>query len=115
MLILKEQGADVSPKSPFTSQSLNWDADPLPDIVAADRGGPTLNPRDVTQLAFVLEEADRSSTNTLQEDMSGISGKQLATGDGRKTVTLAQLNIRWRGPMGEKGSLKTGWLTGGKA
>ena len=80
----------------------------------SDSGGPTLNPHDVMQLAFVLEEMDGSS-NMSQGNISGIAGKQVASGDGRNAVTLGQLNVRWRGPMGEKGSLKTGWLTGQKA
>lgn len=110
-----KQGADVIPKSPFTSKSLNWDAYPSLDTVAAGKGGPTLNPRDVMQLAFVLEETDEPSTSMSQEDVSGNTGKQLAGGNGRKIVTLGQLSVRWRGPMGEKGSLRTGWLTGQKA
>ncbi|KAK1065584.1 hypothetical protein LTR74_007782 [Friedmanniomyces endolithicus] len=50
-----------------------------------------LKPRDVEQVMFVLEEKVGSG---------GVGGR----------VPLAQLNIDWRGAMGERGSLTTGWL-----
>ncbi|KAK0281150.1 hypothetical protein LTR35_007524 [Friedmanniomyces endolithicus] len=50
-----------------------------------------LKPRDVEQVMFVLEERRGSGE---------VGGR----------VTLAQLNIDWRGAMGERGGLTTGWL-----
>jgi hypothetical protein len=57
---------------------------------------PVLNPRDVAQVAFLLEQkAD--------------TGESPAQDDGKKS--LGQLTIVWRGPLGDRGSLSTGWLT----
>ncbi|TKA48899.1 hypothetical protein B0A54_00975 [Friedmanniomyces endolithicus] len=50
-----------------------------------------LKPRDVEQVMFVLEEKPTSGE---------VGGR----------VPLAQLNIDWRGAMGERGGLTTGWL-----
>ncbi|KAK0947178.1 hypothetical protein LTR29_001461 [Friedmanniomyces endolithicus] len=50
-----------------------------------------LKPRDVEQIMFVLEEKGRSR-------------------EVGERVPLAQLNIDWRGAMGERGGLTTGWL-----
>ena len=80
-----------------------------------DRGHcPTLNPRDVTQLAYVLEEIVGMSTGKEEDDKAPNSNKSLAGRD-EKSIALGQLSIRWRGPMGEKGTLKTGLLTAQKA
>lgn len=54
-----------------------------------------LKPQDVEQVMFVLFE----------EVKEGVEGKEVA---GR--TPLAQLNVDWRGAMGERGSLTTGWL-----
>ncbi|KAK0284121.1 hypothetical protein LTR35_005835 [Friedmanniomyces endolithicus] len=50
-----------------------------------------LKPRDVEQVMFVLEE---------KPTYGEVGGR----------VPLAQLNIDWRGAMGERGGLTTGWL-----
>ena len=100
------------PKSPFISRSLNWDADLLPDNCAR-RNCPTLNPRDVMQLAFTLEQTGEEQMGK-EEDGSGITDKSLTSRDEKQPIALGQLSVRWRGPMGEKGSLKTGWLTAQK-
>ncbi|KAK0896237.1 hypothetical protein LTR02_011357 [Friedmanniomyces endolithicus] len=50
-----------------------------------------LKPRDVEQVMFVLEE-------------------KVGSGEVGGRVPLAQLNIDWRGAMGERGGLTTGWL-----
>ncbi|TIA56410.1 hypothetical protein D6C77_06935 [Aureobasidium pullulans] len=74
----------VSTAQGLTSKSLNWnDADDKP----------ILSPQDVMQVAFTLQQ---------------IQGEQLDETNGR--TVLAQLHVDWRSPMGEKGSLTTGWL-----
>ncbi|KAF2430646.1 hypothetical protein EJ08DRAFT_633360 [Tothia fuscella] len=86
----------VTPKPPFKSTSLNW------DIFGAGTDpahSPILNPRDVMQVAFLLEE----QVDEVDE----------SRGSGDKLI-LGQLNIQWRSAMGDKGSLSTGWLTGRK-
>jgi hypothetical protein len=90
------QAVTVVPKPPFKSTSLNWDVfgsgtDPA--------HSPILNPRDVMQVAFLLEE---------QKDIT--EGTQSAD----NKLILGQLNIQWRSAMGDRGSLSTGWLTGRK-
>lgn len=52
-----------------------------------------LKPQDVEQVAYVLEEVQKSD--------------EAAAG---KRVPLAQLHVDWRNVMGERGSLTTGWL-----
>ncbi|KAJ5081489.1 hypothetical protein NUU61_009753 [Penicillium alfredii] len=88
----------LNPKPPFKSQSLNWDT-MRPDMSAAPL--PTLNPRDVLQVAFVVEQEEgrHDGLETLQKDLRR---------DGR--ATLGQLSIEWRGAMGDKGFLTTGNL-----
>ncbi|KAJ5113494.1 hypothetical protein N7456_002028 [Penicillium angulare] len=86
----------LAPKPPFKSQSLNWDA--------LDEGAsvsPTLNPRDVLQIAFLVEQEDghQEGLEALQKDLRR---------EGR--ATLGQLSIEWRGAMGDKGFLTTGNL-----
>ncbi|KAK3070413.1 hypothetical protein LTR53_010510 [Teratosphaeriaceae sp. CCFEE 6253] len=51
-----------------------------------------LKPQDVEQVMFVLEEETKP-----EGELGG-------------RVPLAQVNIDWRGAMGERGSLTTGWL-----
>ncbi|KXG52269.1 Protein of unknown function DUF974 [Penicillium griseofulvum] len=86
----------LNPKPPFQSKSLNWETMNL-DMTAL----PTLNPRDVLQVAFLMEqeEGQNEGLETLQKDLRR---------DGR--VTLGQLSIEWRGAMGDKGFLTTGNL-----
>ncbi|TKA73103.1 hypothetical protein B0A55_04844 [Friedmanniomyces simplex] len=56
-----------------------------------------LKPRDVEQVMFVLEEERVQGKEEEEEEMGG-------------RVPLAQLNVDWRGAMGERGGLTTGWL-----
>lgn len=86
----------LNPKPPFQSKSLNWDTI-NPDIPAL----PTLNPRDVLQVAYLVEqtEGQNEGLEALQKDLRR---------DGR--ATLGQLSIEWRGAMGDKGFLTTGNL-----
>ena len=60
---------------------------------------PTLNPRDVLQVAFLVEQNADQSEEELQKDMRR---------DGR--AVLGQLSIRWRGVLGNRGFLTTGNL-----
>jgi hypothetical protein len=85
----------MNPTQSFQWRSLNWDTfNTASELVNA----PVLHPNDTLQVAFLLEEKS-SSENA-----------QLEGTDDR--VTLGQLNIQWRGAMGDRGSLKTSWLTG---
>lgn len=83
------------PKSPFRSSSLNWD---LPHSDTHQLDIPTLAPREVTQVVFLIEEIDVKE---------GEPPKEL-TKDGR--TILGALTIRWRNAMGDPGILSTGWL-----
>ena len=83
-------------KMPFVSTSLNWDV-AEPDIKDVEL--PTLIPRDITQVAYLIEE---------QHDKLERIAKEL-TADGR--TILGVLTIRWRSAMGDPGVLSTGWLT----
>lgn len=62
---------------------------------------PMLNPRDVLQVAFLLEQepGQNEGVEALQRDLK-------RTG----RATLGQLSIEWRGPMGDRGVLMTGNL-----
>ncbi|KAL5000656.1 hypothetical protein BDV10DRAFT_161696 [Aspergillus recurvatus] len=88
----------LNPKAPFKAMSLNWDLE-RPD--QADTPPPTLNPRDVLQVAFLVEqeEGQQEGLEALQKDLRR---------DGR--AVLGQLSIEWRSSMGDKGFLTTGNL-----
>ncbi|RAH46790.1 trafficking protein particle complex subunit 13 [Aspergillus brunneoviolaceus CBS 621.78] len=88
----------LNPKPPFKSISLNWD---LEGTDLTDSQPPTLHPRDVLQVAFLVEqeEGQQEGLEALQKDMRR---------DGR--AALGQLSIEWRGAMGDKGFLTTGNL-----
>ncbi|KAF2399055.1 hypothetical protein EJ06DRAFT_68847 [Trichodelitschia bisporula] len=88
------ESVSVAPRPPFTSTSLNWD-------VAGDAArAPVLNPHDVYQVAFILEEGEEKKGE--DEEQTPAGGK----------LVLGQLHIQWRGSMGDRGTLTTGWLTG---
>lgn len=74
------------------SKSLNQDADWVVDKDTVGRKS-VLIPQDVWQVAFVLEQKEG-------EDLE----------EKGRMILLAQVHIDWRGPMGEKGELTTGWL-----
>lgn len=92
------QQTRLNPKAPFKSRSLNWDFEE-PNTPKVEP--PTLNPRDVLQVAFLIEqqEGQREGLAALQKDL-----KQ----DGRPV--LGQLSIEWRSVMGDRGFLTTGNL-----
>ena len=89
-IILKN--TSFSTKPAFKSTSLNEMAQG--DMMPSER--PTMAPRDVMQIAFLVEQ-------------QGDSVRKEVTKDGR--VILGQLGIQWRSAMGESGFLTTGWLT----
>jgi len=98
----------LSPKAPFTSTSLNWDifgtgTDPA--------HAPILNPRDVAQVAFLLEEQRKPDVLQDEEKEAVQDIHNVAPGD---KIILGQLNIQWTSAMGDRGSLSTGWLVARK-
>jgi trafficking protein particle complex subunit 13 len=66
-----------------------------------DQDPPMLDPHDVLQVAFLVEqvEGEKDGLDALQKDLKR---------EGR--VSLGQLSIEWRGPMGDRGCLTTGYL-----
>lgn len=82
-------------KAPFLSTSLNWDAGSQD---GERKEAPTLVPRDVVQVAFLIEEQPQAKVAVPQREVK----------DGR--TVLGQLSIRWRTAMGDSGFLTTGWL-----
>ena len=90
-IILKAVAFNTKPA--FKSTSLNWDlARPDEQPLSC----PSMAPRDVLQIAFLVEQR-----------IDGASKE--VTKDGR--TTLGQLSIQWRSNMGDSGFLSTGWLT----
>lgn len=87
------EAATFNPKPAFESTSLNWDAKDL-DMHHSDK--PSMVPRDVLQIAFLVEQ---------QKDGPG----KEVTKDGR--TLLGNLDIQWMTVMGDRGFLSTGWLT----
>jgi hypothetical protein len=87
--------AKLLPKAPFKVMSLNWDSDLTP------AENPKLAPRDVMQVAFLVEQ-DMSSNDGSNELSASLKR------DGR--AMLGQLAIEWRGSMGDRGFLSTGNL-----
>lgn len=83
-------------KSPFKSTSLNWD---IPNLDSKRATAPTLAPREVTQVAFFIDEDPPGARDKAKE----------FTKDGR--AILGVLTIRWRSAFGDPGILSTGWLT----
>ncbi|KAE8834933.1 hypothetical protein PTNB85_06266 [Pyrenophora teres f. teres] len=84
---------NVNPKPPLRSRSLNWDMQP------AGLNAPILSPRDVVQVAFLLEHQagdDDDMPDSITEDNKRV---------------LGQLAIQWRSALGDRGSLSTGCLT----
>jgi trafficking protein particle complex subunit 13 len=94
-ITLEQTSLDVH--APFQSKSLNWD---MP-VEGQPLERPMLNPRDVLQIAYLVEQQQdvTQGLDTMRASMKR---------DGR--ATLGQLSIEWRGPMGERGFLTTGNL-----
>lgn len=85
--------ATFNSKPAFQSTSLNWDAH---SSGSHRNDKPSMAPRDVFQIAFLVEQ---------QKDGPG----KEVTKDGR--TLLGNLDIQWMTVMGDRGFLSTGWLT----
>ena len=100
--ILVLESAVLQARRPFKATSLNWD---MPSDVKEDDQEiiklPTLSPRDVMQVAFLVEQQPGVAEGL--DDLTASLKR-----DGR--VSLGQLTIGWRSAMGEPGSLSTGNL-----
>lgn len=84
------------PKQCFTSDSFNvWD---MPGYKSKHGEKLHLHPGEIQQACFLLRETEQHPAR-----------EPSLTRDGR--TILGQLAIDWRGPMGESGSLSTGWLS----
>ncbi|KAG9190686.1 hypothetical protein G6011_08774 [Alternaria panax] len=88
------EAVSVNPKPPLRSTSLNWDMQP------SGLNAPILSPRDVVQVAFLLDHQP-------SDDGEEVAGS--ITEDNKRV--LGQLAIQWRSALGDRGSLSTGWLT----
>ena len=95
-IVLEE--TKLQSRQPFKSTSLNWDAEADSEISVEH---PLLKPRDITQIAFLVEQQDG-----VWEGLEDMRNKLRR--DGR--TVLGQLAIQWRTTMGERGSLSTGNL-----
>ncbi|EXJ54056.1 hypothetical protein A1O7_09393 [Cladophialophora yegresii CBS 114405] len=95
-VVLEETRLQSRP--PFKSTSLNWDAE---EDIEDSGERPLLKPRDVLQVAFLVEQQEGVSDGL--EDV-----KSSLRRDGR--AVLGQLAIQWRTTMGERGALSTGNL-----
>ncbi|EXJ82535.1 hypothetical protein A1O3_06348 [Capronia epimyces CBS 606.96] len=95
-IVLEE--SKLQPKAPFRSTPLNWDSEKGSGLTPHN---PIINPRDIIQVAFVVEQVEG-----LQEGVEEL--KNSMRRDGR--AVLGQLAIQWRSSMGERGSLSTGNL-----
>jgi hypothetical protein len=93
----------MNAKPPFKATSLNWDAS---GTRVDGEHAPLLNPRDIIQVAFLLED-DKAYAE-------GATEPALVAAAEDERVILGQLNIQWRSAMGDRGFLSTGWLTGRK-
>lgn len=85
--------ATFNPKAAFKSTSLNWDAKNL-DMHHSDK--PCMAPRDVLQIAFLVEQRKDGPAKEVTKD---------------DRTLLGNLDIQWMTVMGDRGFLSTGWLT----
>lgn len=83
---------------PFKSTSLNWD---IATENVPKEDNPLLIPREVFQLAFLLEQ-DPDVNDGVEELKANLKRDS-------RTI-LGQIALEWRGSMGEKGELTTGNL-----
>ena len=92
------EDSKLQSRRPFKSTSLNWDTEKNSEGIVEH---PVLKPRDVLQVAFLVEQEEGVSEG-LEEMRNNLRR------DGR--TVLGQLAIQWRTSMGERGSLSTGNL-----
>lgn len=95
IIVLDEVGLDE--KEWCTARSLNWDVGRSSSIMGSegDLVNPVLGPGDVHQVCFLVEQ----------------KGEQIGEIDATGRLTVGMLSIGWRGAMGNKGNLSTGWLS----
>jgi trafficking protein particle complex subunit 13 len=103
------QSVRMNAKAPFKASSLNWD-------MAEDDSGlpPLLNPRDIVQVAFLLEETKGDEVAELVSSPTQKLHGRSGSGGSDSRFILGQLNVQWRSAMGDRGSITTGYLTGRK-
>lgn len=91
------QTITLAPRAPFKSTSLNSDlpSPPIPNG-PSPQSRSRLNPRDVMQVMFLLEQQPGEES----EQNDGKDGRYL----------FGQLSITWRTAMGGRGFLSTGTL-----
>jgi hypothetical protein len=94
------QAVNLNPRPPLRSTSLNWDAH-AHSRRTGQHSAPILSPRDIVQVAFILDQ--QTDTVLPETDMP------TQVSDDKRL--LGQLAIQWRGTLGDRGSLSTGWLT----
>ncbi|KAJ9614268.1 hypothetical protein H2200_002404 [Cladophialophora chaetospira] len=92
------EAAKLQSREPFKSTSLNWHAEKGEGVHVEC---PILKPRDVLQVAFLVEQKEGVSEG-LEDARNSLRR------EGR--AILGQLAIQWRTSMGERGSLSTGNL-----
>ncbi|KAF2272715.1 uncharacterized protein EI97DRAFT_385026 [Westerdykella ornata] len=95
---LSLEAVHVNAKHPFKATALNWD---MPSPGPPPLNAPVLNPREVIQVAFLLEQA--ASEQDEQQDVAQLAGEERRV--------LGQLAIQWHSALGDRGSLSTGWLS----
>ncbi len=93
-VVVTLNSVNFTPKPAFNAISLNWDV--VQEGPNEERSCPVLAPRDVMQVAFLVELKESGPAREL-------------TRDGR--IVLGQLSIQWKTAMGDTGFLSTGWLT----
>ncbi|KAH7125381.1 hypothetical protein B0J11DRAFT_304841 [Dendryphion nanum] len=93
------EAVNLNSKPPFKSTSLNWD---MNLSSTGPLNAPILNPHDVIQVAFLLEQ---------QAGMDEANDEVGRPPPGEARKILGQLAIQWRSALGDRGSLTTGLLT----
>jgi len=96
--IIVLESTRLLPYPPFKTRSLNWDMDVGDQHKEVN---PSLSPRDVLQLAFLVEQ-EFGIADGVEELKASLRR------DGR--TVLGQIALEWRSDMGEKGQLTTGIL-----
>ncbi|KAI1958612.1 hypothetical protein LOZ58_005018 [Ophidiomyces ophidiicola] len=100
----------LNAKAPFGAQSLNWDVEPRATGSSANNSSraPTLSPRDVLQIAFLVEQEGGEAAGAEGSAAATTTTAAVAREGGR--TTLGQLSLEWRSALGERGFLTTGNL-----
>lgn len=99
---------DLLTRSPLKSKSLNWDVQPPATEIIPP---PTLNPREVLQVAFLIESDRPTAVAPVSAGGAGEDDDHTPPGSASGRMTIGQLSLAWRTAMGERGVLSTGLLT----